>query len=394
MQSTLNDLTILFMSILLEALPFIMLGSIIASLISLFVTDDLLYRFIPKNRFGGLLAVSLLGIAFPVCDCTVIPIMRRLIRKGLPPSLAVTFMCAVPIVNPAVILSTTWAFTNQPHIIWMRLFVGMWTAIAAGYIIGKITGEADPLRKDNKPQIDNEHAHNHEESHGCNCGHSHDNSPPVNKHNGCECGSHEHVHNHEESHGCSCGHSHDNSPPDNKHNGCACGSHEHVHNHEESHGCSCGHSHDNSPRKQNSRLNKVSKGIHSFLAHTTSEFIESGSLIVIGAFLSAAIQMLIPRTIMYPVSSSPAASVGGMMIFTWLISLCANADAFVAKSFYGLFTTGSVIAFMTFGQMIDLKNTVVLFGFFRKRFVLITSAIIVTLCFAWGLAINLLGRGL
>jgi uncharacterized membrane protein YraQ (UPF0718 family) len=285
--------------------------------------------------------------------------MRRLIRKGLPPSLAVTFMCAVPIVNPAVILSTTWAFTNQPHIIWMRLFVGMWTAIAAGYIIGKITGEADPLRKDNKPQIDNEHAHNHEESHGCNCGHSHDNSPPVNKHNGCECGSHEH-----------------------------------VHNHEESHGCSCGHSHDNSPRKQNSRLNKVSKGIHSFLAHTTSEFIESGSLIVIGAFLSAAIQMLIPRTIMYPVSSSPAASVGGMMIFTWLISLCANADAFVAKSFYGLFTTGSVIAFMTFGQMIDLKNTVVLFGFFRKRFVLITSAIIVTLCFAWGLAINLLGRGL
>jgi uncharacterized membrane protein YraQ (UPF0718 family) len=83
-----------------------------------------------------------------------------------------------------------------------------------------------------------------------------------------------------------------------------------------------------------------------------------------------------------------------MMIFTWLISLCANADAFVAKSFYGLFTTGSVIAFMTFGQMIDLKNTVVLFGFFRKRFVLITSAIIVTLCFAWGLAINLLGRGL
>jgi len=47
----------------------------------------------------------------------------------------------------------------------------------------------------------------------------------------------------------------------------------------------------------------------------------------------------------------------------WLISLCANADAFAAKSFYGQFTTGSMVTFMTFGQMIDLKNNIFIIGF-------------------------------
>ena len=131
MQTMLNDLAVLFLSILFEALPFVLLGSLIASAISLFVSDALLYRLIPKNRIGGLFAASLLGIVFPVCDCTVIPIVRRLIRKGLPPSLAVTFMCAVPIVNPAVIASTYWAFSNQPRVIWLRMIMGLCTAITA-----------------------------------------------------------------------------------------------------------------------------------------------------------------------------------------------------------------------------------------------------------------------
>lgn len=93
-QSLLNDVTVLFLGILLEALPFVLLGSVIASAISLFVSDSLLYHIIPKNRLGGLIAASLLGLVFPVCDCTIIPIMRRLVRKGLPSSLGVTFMCA------------------------------------------------------------------------------------------------------------------------------------------------------------------------------------------------------------------------------------------------------------------------------------------------------------
>lgn len=302
------------MSILLEAVPFLLLGSVIASAIGLFVSDNLLYRLVPKNRFAGLAVASCLGIIFPVCDCTVIPIMRRLIRKGLQPSLAVTFMCAVPIVNPAVIVSTAWAFTGQPRVLWLRIIVGISTAITAGFIVGKITKDVNPLR--------------------------------------------------------------DGSVTPTAHPDCTCGSHGYVH----------------APAHKRHWLNKTAYGTSEFLSHTTNEFFDSASPMVVGAFLSALVQIAIPRTIMYPVSTSPAASVGVMMGFTWLISLCSNADAFVAKSFYGLFTIGSVVAFMTFGQMIDLKNTFVLLGFFKKRFVIITITVITILHFLWGVGINFVGR--
>jgi uncharacterized membrane protein YraQ (UPF0718 family) len=313
MQTIVNDGTILFLGILLEALPFVMFGSIIASAIGLFVSDNLLVRFIPKNRMAGFVIVSLLGILFPVCDCAIVPVMRRLIRKGLPPSLAITFMCAVPIVNPAVIASTWWAFTYQPHIVWLRMLVGISTAITAGYVVGKLTKEKNPLRND---------------TYECN------------------------------------------------HNGCACGNNTNL-----------------NPLPV-ARWENVVNHIGLFLNHTTKEFINNSALIMTGALLSAIIQVVLPRTIMYPLSTNPIASVWVMMGFTWLISLCSNADAFVAKSFYGLFTTGSVVAFMTFGQMIDLKNTVVLLGFFKKRFVVTATLVIVVLCFLWGLMINFLGGGL
>jgi uncharacterized protein len=350
MQTTLNDMTVLFLSILLEALPFVMLGSIIASVISMFVSDNLMYRLIPKNRIGGLLAASLLGIVFPVCDCTVIPIMRRLIRKGLPPSLAVTFMCAVPIVNPAVIAATYWAFTTEPCIIWLRLIVGMWTAIAVGFTIGKITRESNPLL-DEKSVADSK------------------------THDGCSCAEHTHIPTKDGAHEWTSSHT---THTAYKHDGCECGNQ------------------GNKPALSENltNWNKISLKIKLFLEHTKGEFIDSVALIVIGAFLSAVMQILVPRTIMYPLSSSPVTSVGVMMGFTYLISLCSNADAFVAKSFYGLFTTGSVVAFMTFGQMIDLKNTVVLLGFFKKRFVLVTIIVITIICLLWGVAINILGRGL
>lgn len=350
MQNIFNDMTVLFLSILLEALPFVMLGSIIASVISMFVSDNMLYRLIPKNRIGGLFAVSLLGIVFPVCDCTVIPIMRRLIRKGLPSSLAVTFMCAVPIVNPTVMAATYWAFTTEPRIIWLRLIVGMWTAIAVGFTIGKLTRESNPLL-DEKSMVDHK------------------------AHDGCSCAEHTYIPAKEGVRETTCPHK--------------------IHIADKHEGCECGNHGDQTVISENlTRWNKISSKIKLFIEHTKGEFIDSIALIVIGAFLSAVMQMLVPRTIMYPLSSSPVTSVGVMMGFTYLISLCSNADAFVAKSFYGLFTTGSVVAFMTFGQMIDLKNTVVLLGFFKKRFVVVTIIVIAIICLLWGVAINILGRGL
>jgi len=167
------------------------------------------------------------------------------------------------------------------------------------------------------------------------------------------------------------------------HTGCGCGDHHDAHG---------GHHHDAHPAPPPQAWHRGAvKNIRGVLRHTTQEFIDSAALIVLGAFLSAAIQMFVPRAIMFPVSSGIVSSVGAMMGFTWLISLCSNADAFVAKSFTGLFTTGSIVIFMTFGQMVDLKNTIVLLGFFRKRFVITIIGVIALLSLLCGVAINLFG---
>ncbi len=249
------------------------------------------------------------------------------------------------------------------------MFVGLWTAIAAGFIVGKITRDANPVK-------DTSREHKHEG--GCSCS-GHDTTD--NHEHTCSCNSHEQK---PDESACSCGHDHHTYAPSSVsvvEPSCACG-HEHIHD---------AYHHDSTSKS--SLWNKFTLNAGKFLDHTTQEFIDSAALIIIGAFFSAIIQIMIPRTMMYPVASSPVGSVGVMMAFTWVISLCANADAFVAKSFYGLFTTGSVVAFMTFGQMIDLKNTIVMLGFFRKRFVVITISVIAFLCLACGIAINFAGSG-
>lgn len=357
--NSLNDLTVLFISIVLESLPFVLLGACIASLIGMFISDELLYKIIPRNPFIGFVVVSLLGLIFPVCDCTIIPVVRRLIRKGLPVSLAVTFMCAVPIVNPSVIASTWWAFSTQPSMTALRIIIGLCTAITTGYLIGRLTNNADPLKS---IDFTNNNSHEHTGSYG----HNH-----STEHTCCQDHAHEHS--------CSCSKNHDN----------------HLHNALDSkmHGCNCGHDH-GIVSHQSTAMKKMPLLLQrtgQFLNHTTGEFLDSVGLIVIGALLSASVQLLIPRTIMFPLAHSDVASVGAMMAFSWSISLCANADAFVAKSFNGLFTTGSILIFMVFGQMTDLKNTIVMLGFFKKRFVVLTITILVILCFLWGIGINVAG---
>src|SRR5262249_42131137 len=74
----------IFFSVLVEALPFIILGSVIAGLLEEFLPARYLTAVIPKNRFLAIAIGGLLGLAFPMCECGIIPIMRRLLRKGLP----------------------------------------------------------------------------------------------------------------------------------------------------------------------------------------------------------------------------------------------------------------------------------------------------------------------
>ncbi|MBV7276858.1 permease [Clostridium sp. PL3] len=67
--SILQEFSIIFLSIILEAFPFIMVGTILSSIIQIFITEEALSRIIPRNRFLGLLCASLIGLIVPICDC-------------------------------------------------------------------------------------------------------------------------------------------------------------------------------------------------------------------------------------------------------------------------------------------------------------------------------------
>src|SRR5438270_1253013 len=109
----LKNFIIYFTSILYEALPFIVLGAVVAGLLEELVPQKLVAKFIPRSRVLAIAIGGLLGILFPMCECGIIPVMRRLLRKGVPLSCCVCYLLAGPIINVVVMLSTWVAFSGM-----------------------------------------------------------------------------------------------------------------------------------------------------------------------------------------------------------------------------------------------------------------------------------------
>ena len=101
-----------FVSIVLEALPFVILGSLVSGIIEVFVPKEAVARLLPRRKLLGVLAAASLGLLVPVCECAVIPFTRRLVRKGVPFSTAVAYLLAGPTVNVLTGSSTLLAYHN------------------------------------------------------------------------------------------------------------------------------------------------------------------------------------------------------------------------------------------------------------------------------------------
>jgi uncharacterized protein len=123
-----------FLALAFEGLPFILLGSLISGAIAAFVPSRMITRLLPKNGFLAILTSGLLGLCFPICECGVVPVVRRLIYKGLPVSCGITFMLASPIVNPIVAFSTFAAFRGQAP--WFNTGI----RLGFGYLIAVLAG--------------------------------------------------------------------------------------------------------------------------------------------------------------------------------------------------------------------------------------------------------------
>ncbi len=273
-----KNISIIFISIFFESIPFLLLGSLISGTVETYVTDDKIASIIPKNKILGSIVGVFLGFFLPACDCAVIPVSKRLVKKKVPINVVISFMLASPIINPVVLLSTYTAFyRTTPQIFWYRLVFGIIISLLIGVIMGIIFDKKEVINT-----IDSE-------SH---CDHCH-----------------------------------------------------HVHNH------------------------NLKNDILSILKHSALDFFEVVKYLIFGAMIASAIQVLLPRNILVMFNNSQVLSIVILMLFAYLISLCSTSDSFVGKSLLTLFNEGSIIAYLLLGPMIDIKNTIVLLGNYKKNFV-------------------------
>jgi uncharacterized membrane protein YraQ (UPF0718 family) len=282
--SAVNYFALVAISIFLEALPFLLLGSLLSSCIEVYVPQRVFDRFIPKGKTKQVLAGLCIGFIIPSCECGIVPVARRLIKKGMPISMAITYMLAAPVINPLVIISTLIAFQGSLSMVFMRVGVVSITALITAFIIER---EKDVLR-----------------------------DGVIEHHKGC---------------GCCHGHS----------------------SHEE---------HEDSSTKW-TRL-------FAFLDHTVEEFIDMGKYLIIGSFIAAAFKTSMPREMMNFIAANNMVSIAFMMLFAVAISVCSEADAFVAASFVK-FSKLAQLSFITLGPMVDVKLIAMWSGTFRRKIVLL-----------------------
>jgi uncharacterized membrane protein YraQ (UPF0718 family) len=148
---------LVFGSLLIEAVPFVLLGAVVSAAIEVFVPARAFERLAGLPRPLQLPAAGLAGFAFPVCECGSVPVARRLAAKGLSPAAAVTFMLAAPVLNPVVIASTVVAYQGRDTfwpMVLGRAGLGLLAAMSVGWVISR-GSKHDLIR----PRPEDEHVH-------------------------------------------------------------------------------------------------------------------------------------------------------------------------------------------------------------------------------------------
>lgn len=305
-----RDIAIYFTTIMLEAIPFLLLGALISAIIEEFVSEERISKMIPKNRVLGSLVGIFLGLFIPACDCAVIPIAMRLKKKKVPTNVIVSFMLASPIISPVVLLSTFFAFgetekmllfgLEMPKLFVYRTIFGILVALVVGIILDIVC--KDSVLKEEGSAISHEHHYHH----------------------------HHHVHIH------TCNHHHE---------GCSCSTHE----------------------KETGPIGRIKNIINIMYG----DFMGIISYMAVGAILAATMQILLPISNIGGIVQNKYISTFIMMLLAFALSLCSTSDAFIARTFMNSLSKNSILAFILLGPMIDIKNTIVLNKSFNKKFVIV-----------------------
>ncbi|CYY58395.1 permease [Streptococcus suis] len=126
----------IFLSIMIEALPFVLIGAIISGFIDVFITPDKVRKLLPKNKFLAILFGTFIGFIFPSCECGIVPIVNRLLEKKVPSYTAVPFLVTAPVINPIVLFATFTAFGNSLLFALYRALGAIIVSLVLGIILG------------------------------------------------------------------------------------------------------------------------------------------------------------------------------------------------------------------------------------------------------------------
>ena len=165
-----SDLAISFVAIMIEAVPFMLVGSLLGGLIETFIPQEMVSRTLEGRRNTAVFAAAALGVVFPVCECAIVPIVRRLLRKGIPLSAAVAFLLGGPIVNVIAGAATWMAYRGNWGFVTTRLLCGYAIAVMVALAMDFLFREKNVLLEESSHDHSScgccEHEHAHKETPG------------------------------------------------------------------------------------------------------------------------------------------------------------------------------------------------------------------------------------
>jgi hypothetical protein len=357
----LNSAFTLFLSLLVEAMPFLLLGVLFSGLLLLFVDENRLIAILPKHPLLGAFAGSLVGFLFPVCECGNVPVARRLLMQGAPSPVAIGFLLAAPTINPIVIWATWTAFRDQPEIVVLRIVFSLAIATIIGWVF---SAQAD-LRPLLQPALSYSMKGSREERAGrgktsqtsvLSSELENPQKPTLKTQNAAS--------------------------PLLQSGTFLLGQPGQVVRMDTTELQA-------SLAAAGSLAKPIPDRLRLLLDNTVQELRELGGVLILGSAIAALIQVFVPREIILNLGQGPVTSILAMMLLAGLVSICSTVDSFFALSFAASFTSGSLLAFLVFGPMIDLKGVGLMLSIFKARAVVYLFALAAQLTFLLTLFVNL-----
>jgi uncharacterized protein len=349
----------LFMSLLVEALPFLLLGVLFSSALLLFVDETKLIASIPRNPVLGALIGSSIGFLFPVCECGNVPVARRLLMQGASPAVAIGFLLAAPTVNPIVIWSTWTAFRDQPEIVVLRMVFSL--------AIATIIGTVFSLQKDLTPFVQPMVARGMVQSAKAKSqGKTMEKDPSLDP---------------------------EISSPLLQSGTFLLGSEGSSQRLDATtmetmlFASKAGNFGGAGVTLSGDRL--FQQRLRLFVENVMAELRELGGVLVFGSAIAALVQVAAPRDLILSLGQGPVTSIIAMLVLGAVVSICSTVDAFFALSFASTFTAGSLLAFLVFGPMIDIKSIGLMMSMFKVKPIIYLFLISAQLTFLFTLAYNL-----